>query len=409
MEKDNHYDEYEIDLVEYLYLLYKNKFMIMGITLLSIFIAAFASFVIMEESYKSELTFIAPNFKLVNGESVNKDEYINFFQKNQLLEEISNSYYPDKDSNSFLTNKLKITREDENRFIKLSFTENDPELAASILNDWFDKFSNEVYNYLETNNNNYLSSLENKKDNDYQQYINDLTKYNQFQAENNISLMKSRLSRKENRLVNLEENIIDLNNNLKNKNVELGIVQQQLKRTDKFLVREESISNQSLNKLQSINPDHELINLLTTKNEFLNPQYNNLTNRENSINQQISVLKSDLENKRNEIENLRNEIISLEEKIINLEEQQEVLNNELKNSRNNYQTAVNQYENNNQSLAGKNYTIDIISQANINEIPVSPNKKLNIAIAAVLGLMLSVFLVFFKEFINNADLSKYES
>jgi len=221
--------------------------------------------------------------------------------------------------------------------------------------------------------------------------------------------MKSRLSRKENRLVNLEENIIDLNNNLKNKNVELGIVQQQLKRTDKFLVREESISNQSLNKLQSINPDHELINLLTTKNEFLNPQYNNLTNRENSINQQISVLKSDLENKRNEIENLRNEIISLEEKIINLEEQQEVLNNELKNSRSNYQTAVNQYENNNQSLAGKNYTIDIISQANINEIPVSPNKKLNIAIAAVLGLMLSVFLVFFKEFINNADLSKYES
>lgn len=408
MENNDYYDEYEIDLTEYLYLLYKNKFMIIGITLIFVFVAAFASFFIMEESYKSELTFIAPNFKLINGEVVSKDEYLNFIHKNEIEDEILNSYYPDKESSNFLSNKLDITTESENRFIKLSYTENDPQLTASILNDWFDRFSNEVYNYLEKNNNNYLNSLENKMNNDYDKYINSLTKYNQFQAENNISLLKSRLNRKENRLVNFEENIIDINNNLRNKNVELKIVDQQLKRIDKFLVREESISDDSLNKLQSINPDHELINLLTTKNEFLNPQYTNLSNRENSINQQISVLKSDLNNKKNEIENLNTEITGLEEKIINLEEKQEVLNNELKNSRNNYHTAVNQYEKNSQSLAGKNYSIDLISQAAINDIPVSPNKKLNIAIAGVLGLMLSIFVVFLKEFIKNADLSKYE-
>lgn len=408
MEKNDYYDEYEIDLVEYLYLLYKNKFTIMGITFVFILIAAFASFFIMEESYKSELTFIAPNFRLINGESVNKSEYINFIEKDELRAELLNSYYPEKENSDFLFNNLEISTEDENRFIRLSYTGKDPEITASVLNDWFNKFNNEVINYLNENNNNYLSSLENKKDSDYQQYLNNLTKYNQFQTENNISLLKSRLNRKENRLVNLEENIIDLNNNLKNKNVELGIVKQQLKRADKFLVREESISNDSLNKLQSINPDHELINLLTTKNEFLNPQYTNLSNRENSINQQISVLESDLENKRAEIENLKTEIISLEERIISLEERQEVLNNELKNSRSNYQTAISLYEKNSQSLAGKNYNIDLISQANINEDPVAPNKKLNIAIAGVLGLMLSIFLVFFKEFIKNADLSKYE-
>ncbi|KXS48090.1 MAG: lipopolysaccharide biosynthesis protein, partial [Halanaerobium sp. T82-1] len=34
------------------------------------------------------------------------------------------------------------------------------------------------------------------------------------------------------------------------------------------------------------------------------------------------------------------------------------------------------------------------------EDPVSPNTKLNVAIAAVLGLMLAVFIVFFKEFMK---------
>jgi|GEM_PF-6950911 uncharacterized protein involved in exopolysaccharide biosynthesis len=408
MEETNHYDEYEIDLVEYLYLLHKNKWLIIGITFMCILISLFTSFFILEESYKSELTFIAPNFELVTGENISKDEYINFFQRDQIKEKILNKYYPEKDNINFLNDKFKISTEEESKFVNLSYTGNESEKTALVLNEWFNNFENEVYSYLNNNNNNYLNSLKNKQQNDYQRYVSNLKEYNQFKTENNISLLKSRLNRNENRLVRLEESIIDINNSLKNKNVELEVVNRQLSNVDKFLVRKESITKESLNKLKSINPDQNLINLLNTENEFLNPQYSNLINRENSINQQISVFKSDLKNNKNEITELKNEITNLENKIINLEEREEILSNELNNTRSNYQTAINQYDRVQQSLAVKNYNIDLISQANINEQPVSPNKKLNIAIAGILGLMLSIFIVFLKEFIKNADFNKYE-
>jgi capsular polysaccharide biosynthesis protein len=408
MEENNYYNEYEIDLMEYLYLIYKNKLMILGITFLFVIISAFASFFILEESYKSELTFMASNFKLITGENINKDEYINFFQRDQIKENILNKFYPEEDNNIFLDDRFKITTEEESKFIKLSYTGSESKKTALVLNELFKSFENEVYGYLEINNNNYLNSLENKKENDYQQYVSNLEEYNQFKTKNNISLLKTRLNRKENRLVKMEENIIDINNELRNKNMELETVNQQYQKIDKFLVKKESISDESLNKLQSINPDKTLINLLTTENQFLNPQYSNLINRKNNINQQISVLKSELKNNKNEVNELKTEIINLEEKIINLEEKEEILNNELNNTRSNYQTAINQYDRGLQSLAGKDYKIDLISKANINEHPVSPNIKLNIAIAGILGLMLAIFIVFLKEFIKNADLSQYE-
>jgi capsular polysaccharide biosynthesis protein len=408
MEENNYYDEHEIDLVEYLYLIYKNKLMILGITFLFVIISAFASFFILEESYKSELTFMASNFKLITGENINKDEYINFFQRDQIKENILNKFYPEEDNNIFLDDRFKITTEEESKFIKLSYTGSESKKTALVLNELFKSFENEVYGYLEINNNNYLNSLENKKENDYQQYVSNLEEYNQFKTKNNISLLKTRLNRKENRLVKMEENIIDINNELRNKNMKLETVNQQYQKIDKFLVKKESISDESLNKLQSINPDKTLINLLTTENQFLNPQYSNLINRKNNINQQISVLKSELKNNKNEVNELKTEIINLEEKIINLEEKEEILNNELNNTRSNYQTAINQYDRGLQSLAGKDYKIDLISKANINEHPVSPNIKLNIAIAGILGLMLAIFIVFLKEFIKNADLSQYE-
>lgn len=44
--------------------------------------------------------------------------------------------------------------------------------------------------------------------------------------------------------------------------------------------------------------------------------------------------------------------------------------------------------------------VEVIDKATIPENPVKPNKKMNIAIAMVLGVMVSVFLIFLKEALN---------
>ena len=406
--EEEYYDEYEIDLTEYLYLLYKNKFLIIGITIFSIFIALFASYFILAETYKSEITFLANNFRLINNQSITKSEYITFFQRDNIKEELLNKYYPEKENISFLDKKFNLETEEESQIVNISYTGSEPEKTANVLNDWYNKFESEVYSYLETNNNDYLDSLEAKKDNDYQKYISNLNEYNNFKKENNINLLKMRLNKHESRLVSLENSIRKINNNIESKNTELKTVNTQLSNTKEFLTKKESITDESLNKLQSINPNQELINLLTTENEFYNPQYSNLKRSKNNVIQDISVLKTDLKNNKGEIKELENKILSLEKEINNLEEKEEILKDELNNSKSNYNSSINKYDNVRQSLIEKDYNIELISKANINENPISPNKKLNIAIAGVLGLMLSIFIVFFKEFIKNADLEKYK-
>lgn len=44
--------------------------------------------------------------------------------------------------------------------------------------------------------------------------------------------------------------------------------------------------------------------------------------------------------------------------------------------------------------------VEVIDKAIVPENPVKPNKTMNIAIASVLGVMISVFLIFFKEALN---------
>lgn len=46
------------------------------------------------------------------------------------------------------------------------------------------------------------------------------------------------------------------------------------------------------------------------------------------------------------------------------------------------------------------YPLEILDEPYLPENPVSPNTKLNVAIAAVLALMLAVFIIFFKEFMK---------
>ena len=407
MEKE-YYEEYEIDLTEYIYLLWKNKFLIIGLTILSIILAFFASYFVLDETYKSELTFIANDFQLINNQSITKNEYISFFQRDSIKESLLNEHYPEKENTTYLDNKFNINTEEESQIVNLNYTDNEPRKTALVLNEWFNKFENEVYSYLENNNQDYLNSLENKKDSDYQKYISNLNEYNNFKKENNISLLKSRLNRKENRLVRLEESIEQLKNNIESTNAELEVVNNQLSNTKEFLIKKESITDESLNKLQSINQNQTLINLLTTENEFYNPQYSNLSDKKNNINQSLTVFQIDLKNYRNEINDLEKEIVNLENKINDLEKKEEILKDQLNNSKGNYNSSINKYDNERQNLIEKDYNIELISKANINEQPVSPNYKLNIAIAGVLGLMLSVFIVFFKEFIKNADLEQYK-
>jgi capsular polysaccharide biosynthesis protein len=81
-------------------------------------------------------------------------------------------------------------------------------------------------------------------------------------------------------------------------------------------------------------------------------------------------------------------------------EEEKILNNNLENSRKRYLNSEKVLNNAEQLLTTKNYQLYLLSSPKVMEQPISPNIKLNIAIAAVLAFMLAVFIVFFKEFMK---------
>lgn len=111
----------------------------------------------------------------------------------------------------------------------------------------------------------------------------------------------------------------------------------------------------------------------------------NLNKEIENINDQITTIKG-------EINNLQNTNIKAAEKGILINEQVNLLNS-LYTQKNNYQDQIQELENEIYSL----YSLEVLNKPYLPENPVSPNTKLNVAIAGVLALVLGAFIVFFKE------------
>lgn len=119
----------------------------------------------------------------------------------------------------------------------------------------------------------------------------------------------------------------------------------------------------------------------------------------------ISVLKTDLETINSDLES-NQQIIEESRNTGELENISLVIqeNSSLNTSKRELRKEIKEKE----SKLLNFYPLEVLDQPYLPEEPVSPNVKLNIVIAAVLGLMLAVFIVFFKNFIKESDLNQYK-
>lgn len=113
--------------------------------------------------------------------------------------------------------------------------------------------------------------------------------------------------------------------------------------------------------------------------------------QKNNLKQQISVLQKELETLQGDLAVRQHEDIIMQEKV--------------KFAQDTYNAFLGKYEETRiaSSSAIGDSTIIMVSPAVEPLKPVAPNKKLNVAIAAVLGLMLGVFIAFFREYWRNSS------
>ena len=109
-------------------------------------------------------------------------------------------------------------------------------------------------------------------------------------------------------------------------------------------------------------------------------------------------------NVKNKIELTKKELENIQVELAEKEHQQKLIQRKVNLAQSTYDAFLKKYEETRIAESSEigDSSILIVSKAVVPQTPVSPRKALNLAIAGVLGVMIGVFVVFFKEYWENS-------
>lgn len=194
---------------------------------------------------------------------------------------------------------------------------------------------------------------------------------------------RAEISDRSNEIITAQNELLKVNDRIHVANMELKSAQDILAETPEKLVTTKSLSTEAF--LQSIvaessNISSQDASALKLVDEIINPVHT-------SLRQKISEIQLMLANLISSKENLESQIVMNKEAISNLDIQ--IDNEKL------------QTQNSERLLSGFNAVF--ITPSLQPEVPVEPNKLLNVALASVLGLGLGVIIVLAKYYWNNTN------
>ncbi len=400
------YNEYdEIDLRELIMVIWDNKWLIFAITSAVVLIAGIYSFFIAVPVYETSSEIYTPDYQLINGTELTNDEYLSFFKNPEIKQQLINKYNLDITMDG-MDGKLSISADKEKNNVGLKISDVDNDLSADLLNEWVRLFSVEVENYMSGINNNYMDKIESLMTTRESLYIETENKLTEFEKNTNLSLIKARLNTRNSKLVAYENRLLSLKNDITILEEKNRLLKQQLQNTKEFIVTNETINDSSMEVLADLFKGNGNLQSLITKKESINDIYLTIQRQRNQADLDLVTKREEIELINKDIVVMDEEIVVLKEKVATLEERQRLLNLRLSEARQNYQNTENLYNSLVQDLEKEDYNITVISKAVVPEAPVSPRKLLNLAIAGVLGIFISIFIVFAKNLFIEKDLSE---
>jgi uncharacterized protein involved in exopolysaccharide biosynthesis len=442
MENDEIYDE--ISLKELIEILLKNKTLIITITLIVTLLAGIFSFLIVEPTYEADVVLMPYNVGQTNKVDLSSDNIENVLNqltvypsltletyKEQiksdvvLIKTIESLELEEELSYEGLRNKVSINANKDSNNITLTVTDTDPEKAALIANTLKDVYIEFVGQMKQNQLDQSIEFLDSQVDIEKKNLNSALRVLEGFLIENTSSeelgqeLDIKRNSR--NRLITERENLVS---NYGQEKIEyelsLNLVNKKIEITEELLNSEVSIV--TLNKdiysdlalyeyFKSLGIDTENVNIsVEEKNEV----YYELKNSLNGLIIEREIIKQKLLNLDDRydkqivfydvsIEELKDSVEELNIKLSKVESEENLLMTQVEHTKSTYEALLNKREAIRITEASKisENSILVVSEAFEPIKPVSPNKMLNLAIGFVLGLMMSVFIAFFRHYWKN--------
>ena len=395
----NAYPE-EISLREIIEILLKGWKLILAVTLAAVIVSAVVSFFVIEPVYETSTTLevsttgVSDILDSVPGfETPTADTYIRQVKNTAVLQSVldglgSRSGGLTKEA---LAAKIDAEADTDDGLIRIKVTDSDPKLAADIANGLAQSFAEyasaqdeelalAAYKYIEEQTNSQKEKL-NLVLAEYSEFIEQPGGAQQLQAE-----LDGRLSLITDYTVQYAQKEVEENA----KKAVLDTVQRELAGTDKMLTIEKSMPGQG--------PDQT--EWLTVKEQQINPNYMALENSISTLKSELAMLAAEKRSIRAQIERNTEGLAGLQVELAEKQYQESVLKRNFELAQETYDAFQNRYEEISiaRSVPSAKAGITITAPAAVPAAPVSPRKSLNVAIAAVLGLMVSVFVVFFRDY-----------
>lgn len=384
--------EQEIDLRQYLQILIKWRWVIVLITLVSIGTAGVLSFLVIPPVYEAKATLLVTHGtseqKAVYTEStdvVNTMSRLPIMNINSYVGQLKSPYYLSRvikaaklDPNTYtpegLSAAMQVTAIKDTNLIEVRIQNRDPELAASLVNT----ACREFLAFITENNEEQMAKS---------------VKFFE-QQEEVVSKQLSAAREKVKALVQPSKGVDALEKQVNDLTAEISTVRSQLLRAqvDRGLLEagrsklQEELEKTPQTLKDAPNPVYdELMKSLKAKDVALAEkaaEIEGLTNSLNQLNTELQSLQTELNTKKDQYEAAQKEVRDLED-TLSLIKQKKI------------QTQMAQSVN----LGETN--ISLVSPALVPAVPIKPRKTLNMAVAGVLGLMVSVVLAFLLEYMDD--------
>lgn len=376
--------------------------MICIVSIIFILISAIYNFFIADTVYECSSEIYTNDFTLINGNILKSNEYISFFNKPGIKGRLIEKYNFDIGLDQ-LKKKLIVTTSSDKHNTVLTLRETDNVLAVDLLNDWVKFFIEEVRAYINNINRDYINNLERiylEREASYMEANKALTELNK---NTNLELLKSRLSRDISKLVELENSVLVLKNEISVLTEKKKLLEEQIDRTDKFIVTNETLDDSSMEILLDLLEGSRAVKSLIIEKEHINTIYISLQDQLNQTEIDLANKTQELQLTINNIDKLGISLASLKAEIALLEDEKELLQLKVSETKKNYENSRDDYYSTQLELEKLSYNIPVIREAVVPESPVSPRKMLNLTIAAVLGVFLSIFIIFIKKCLLGND------
>jgi len=415
----------EISLRELIEALLKNKRIIAIITILAIALSAVVSFLILEPVYEAKTVLMASNLNgkqpaqqrtngvedLLNTMSQYPQMTIETYKEQmnnpQILQQtIDELKLGEKGiSRSGLKGMLSLSTIKDTNLINVTVKYSDKIVAKDIANTIAKKFTSFVSETAKEQAERSSNYIKQQMDIEKENLDNVLLEYKKYLAQpKGLQELQAEFDSKIQLLTKYKSDLLDTNIEEQKIRSGLAAAQKKLSETSEKITLDKSLIEEPfLSQVIGDNIDGNIkdtIESIKVQSEEVNNTYTILADNVNLLVIELAKTTAHKSNLQLEISGIQKQLESLQVDLADKQHQDTIIQEKVRFANDTYNAFLEKYEEIRitKSSAIGDASIIIVSPAVEPLNPIAPNKKMNIAIAAVLGIMLGVFIAFFKEY-----------